>query len=270
MSSVAVCARALDIPAEVRSDSAGGVGVLAGHFAVFNQWTEIRSAWEGNFVERVAPTAFDRAFSGDVARFRVLYDHGKDPSVGNKPLGAIRSLGPDDIGAAYEVDLFDASYVRDLIPALKAGQMGASFRFSVPKNGDQWNNKPDPSDYNPGRLPERTITDLDLYEFGPVTFPAYAGATAGMRSTTDEWVDRLLNDPRFAARFRDRVGPNVHDRLVHDLTDGERGGDPESADGAEGDGTTGRTASGDADGSNGDLIRLPWPLLAARLKLARS
>jgi len=29
-------------------------------------------------------------------------------------------------------------------------------------------------------LPERTIREAKLYEFGPVTFPTYAGATAGL------------------------------------------------------------------------------------------
>jgi len=44
------------------------------------------------------------------------------------------------------------------------------------------NDKPERSDYNPDALPERTIHEVELFEFGPVTFPAYAGATAGVRS----------------------------------------------------------------------------------------
>jgi hypothetical protein len=32
-------------------------------------------------------------------------------------------------------------------------------------------------------LPERTIKELRLFEFGPVTFPAYQSATAGVRSS---------------------------------------------------------------------------------------
>jgi hypothetical protein len=53
---------------------------------------------------------------------------------------------------------------------------------------------------------QRTIDSVQLYEFGPVTFPAYAEATAGLRSTTDEFYDRLLHDPKFLARFQARVG----------------------------------------------------------------
>jgi hypothetical protein len=48
--------------------------------------------------------------------------------------------------------------------------------------------KPGRSTYNPKALPERTIREAKVMEFGPVTFPAYEGATAGVRSLTDWWL----------------------------------------------------------------------------------
>ncbi len=49
---------------------------------------------------------------------------------------------------------------------------------------------------NPQGLPERTISELRLYEFGPVLFPAYQGATAAVRSMTDEFLfAALIEDP---------------------------------------------------------------------------
>ena len=105
----------------------------------------------------------------------------------------------------FRSDLFDASYVRDLKPAIAAGQMGSSFRFQV--TGEEETLPSKPTDWNPEKLPERTITNVVLYEFGPVTFPAYADASAGVRSTTDEFLERLMSDPKFVARFIDRVGP---------------------------------------------------------------
>jgi hypothetical protein len=55
---------------------------------------------------------------------------------------------------------------------------------------------PDPSESNPDGLPERTIKEARLMEFGPVTFPAYAGATAGVRSGTDDFLIRCFEqDP---------------------------------------------------------------------------
>jgi hypothetical protein len=66
-------------------------------------------------------------------------------------------------------------------------------------------------------MDERTLTDMDLYEFGPVTFPAYDEATAGVRCGTDEFLDSLAKDPRFVARFTERAGLVVTERLIEAL-----------------------------------------------------
>jgi HK97 family phage prohead protease len=171
----------------------GRLGTLAGHFATFNAWTTIDSAYEGKFRERIAPGAFRKTFDENRNGMRVLFQHGKDPQIGDKVLGPIDILREDDVGAYYEVPLLDTSYNRDLIPGLEAGLYGASFRFRVLRQNV--NKKP-----NDGGMPERTVSEAAVKEFGPVTFPAYEGATAGMRSMTDEFVFmNLLNDP---ARLR--------------------------------------------------------------------
>lgn len=184
---------------------------MFGHFAVFDTWTTIQSRFEGNFLERVGDTAFNDTFKERRSKIRVLYDHGKDPSIGNKPLGAPQILEPRDGGAYYEVPLFDTPYVRDLHPALDAQQLGASFRFAV--TGEEWVDPKRSTDHNPNMLPERTITKVDLYEFGPVTFPAYDDATAGIRSRTDWFIDQL-GDPLFLARLTERVGLHVVEQIL--------------------------------------------------------
>lgn len=89
--------------------------------------------------------------------------------------------------------MFDTSYNRDLIPALEAGALGASFRFRVVRE-DVIDNPKKVS--NADGLPERTILEAKVAEFGPVTFPAYAGATAGVRSLTDDLImRRFLQQP---------------------------------------------------------------------------
>lgn len=184
-----------------------GMPTLYGHFARFNEWTEIDSLWEGRFLERIAPGAFKRTINNNRNHMRVLFNHGSDPSIGDKVLGSITDLREDGDGAAYEVGLFDTSYVRDLLPGLEAGQYGASFRFRVVH--EEIKDKPERSDHNPEGLPERTIKEAEVMEFGPVTFPAYAGATAGVRSLTDEFiVGRFVTEPK---RLREMI-ENVPER----------------------------------------------------------
>lgn len=180
---------------ELRASDTEQPPTMFGHFTVFNEWTTVDSVWEGNFMERIAPGSFSKTIEQNRSDIKVLFQHGEDPQVGDKPLGAIAELREDDTGPYYEVPLLNAPYVReDILPGLEAGLYGASFRFRVVR--DEMVDKPKRSDHNPDGLPERTIKEVKLYEFGPVTFPAYASATAGVRSLTDEFIfDRFRSKP---------------------------------------------------------------------------
>jgi HK97 family phage prohead protease len=183
--------RAISGELELRDNQDDAGPTMVGHFARFNEWTEIDSVFEGNFMERVAPGAFRKTFAENRDRMRVLFQHGQDPQIGDKPLGSIDVLEEDKRGAYYEVPLLDAPYVRDnILPGLRAGLYGASFRFSVQR--EEFNRDTQPSEHNPQALPERTLKEIAVREFGPVTFPAYPGATAGVRSLTDEFYRRAL------------------------------------------------------------------------------
>jgi signal peptide peptidase SppA len=166
---------------------------LVGHFAVTNEWAEIRSIREGHFLERLAPGAFVKTFRERGDKIKCLFNHGKDPQIGQKPLGVPERLDEDNIGAAYSVPLLNAHYVRELVPGLQAGAYGASFLFkSMREKVDQ---RPQRSEYNPQGITERTVVEAFVYEFGPCVFGAYDGATAGVRSITD-----LLEDVDAVAR----------------------------------------------------------------------
>jgi HK97 family phage prohead protease len=220
--------------AQIRSaDSDGNDDILFGHFAVFETWTEINSSREGHFMERVVPGAFSDTLERNAKRIRVLFDHGQDPSVGNKPLGVPLSVHEDTVGAAFNVKLFDVPYVNELKPAIRAGQMGSSFRFSVRSGGDQWVIPKKTTDYNPKGLKERTVFLTDVYEFGPVPFPAYADATSGLRSMTDDYFARLLLDPATMARYIERVGPNVASKVLSGITAADGSVPIHAADGPE-------------------------------------
>jgi HK97 family phage prohead protease len=180
--------------------AADGQPRLGGHFCVFNEWTEIRE-FGGYFLERFIPGAFKKTIADRRDKVRCLFQHGQDPQVGDKPLGPIEELKEDDKGVFYSVPLLDTSYNADLIKGLRAGIYGASFRFRVIRESRDEN--PPKSTHNPNGLPERTIEEAGLMEFGPVTFPAYEGATAGLRmfSLTDHFLRSQDMEPRVVERM---------------------------------------------------------------------
>lgn len=178
---------------EVRAEG-DAMPTLVGHFSRFNEWYEIHSYWEGDFIERFAPGAFAESFrkhwdESDPHKTKVQFQHGYDYSVGERLLGKLTELREDGEGGFYEAPLFDTSYNRDLAPGLEAGEYGASFRFRV--TAESWNKEPAPSDHNPHGLPERTITGALVFEVGPVAFGASPTATAGLRSMTDDYYEQV-------------------------------------------------------------------------------
>ena len=182
---------------ELRDASEGDAPTLFGHFSVFNQWAEIDSMWEGNFMERIAPGAFAKTFRE--SRQKILLQHGRDPQLGQKPIAALDAGFPreDETGAYYEARLLDGMPPL-VVSGLREGQYGASFTFTVMR--EDIVNEPKASAYNPKALPERTVREVQCPEFGPVTWGAYDNATSGVRSLTDEFMlDRLLGDRKLLA-----------------------------------------------------------------------
>jgi HK97 family phage prohead protease len=238
----AVSGVALRDAGEEGSGDASGP-VMEGHFAVFNTWTEIDS-WEGTFLERFAPGAFKKTITENRESMKVLFQHGYDYVIGDKPLGPIDELLEDETGAFYAVPLLDARYVReDVQPGLEAGLYGASFRFRVIR--EELDEEPGVSDYNPRGLPERTVKEAQVPEFGPVTFPAYESASAGMRSlepgelVAQAALERLRERDaafaqdvavRFAARSIERKDESNDKPTSPDEPDAEQAVDDEMAE----------------------------------------
>lgn len=183
----------------VEDDDADG-SLMFGHCAVFNEWTEIDSVFEGRFLERIVPGAFKKTIRENRSTVKVQFDHGYDLHINDALLGPIDELREDDAGLYYEVPLLDTDYNRDRILPMLQGRLmngdqrgsllGASFQFRVLQ--DAWVTEPKRSDHNPDGYPERTIKEVRLYEFGPVVWPAYDQATAGCRSLTDHFLQRRL------------------------------------------------------------------------------
>jgi phage head maturation protease len=172
-----------------------GAQTLVVHFARFGEWTEIDSWFEGRFMEQIRQGAFSDSF---VARMpKITFNHGRDPELGDKLLGHPVTTREDDTEATAEAPLFPG-VPQLVVDGLRAGAYGSSFRFGV--DDEEIVHRPEPSDHNPEGLPERTIVKASVFEAGPVTFPAYANATAGVRSLTDEFRPASETVAELAAR----------------------------------------------------------------------
>ena len=203
-----------------------GVRTLVGYAARFNSDTVINS-WEGQFIERIAPGAFKRTLKNNGSQIKVLFNHGMDPQIGDKPLGRATVMKEDDQGLYVEVPLSRTSYNDDLIALLEDGALsGMSFRFSVPEGGDTWD-----MPKRKGQLPVRTLSEVKMAEFGPVTFPAYQATTAGVRSIEHLSAWNHLSEEKRDAIFEilGTSPPTPGDPTVEDEPAIPNAGDPERA-----------------------------------------
>lgn len=212
-------APALDRPRVARAeddDTAAddAMPVMTVEFSRFDTWYEIDSWWEGRFLERTKRGAFKRTIKSQGAGgVKVLFNHGRDMQIHQKVLGVASLLEERESSPYMEVPLLDTSYNRDLVPGLEAGAYGSSFMFEV--IGESWNREPGQADHNPEGLPERTITEVKLFEAGPVTWPANPDATAGLRSGVD-WLMAELAE-RDSDQYQELVRSFAAFRALHGL-----------------------------------------------------
>jgi len=194
------------MPVRAADSDSDALAVMEVRFSVFDTWYEINSWWEGRFLERTQRGSFAKTISESALRTKVLFNHGHDFSIGEKLLGQVESLSEESDSPVGVVPLFDTSYNRDLLPGLRAGAYGSSFMFRVIK--EEWDDEPGRSEHNPDGIPERTITEVRLFEFGPVTWPANPDATSGLRcaSGTDTYYELLRSrDPQRVETLRSRI-----------------------------------------------------------------
>jgi HK97 family phage major capsid protein len=147
-----------------------------------DQWAEIQSVSEGHFMERFARSAYRKTMAE--AKPKILFNHGKDVTIGEKVIATTDEVGEDAVSPYARGQILDG-LPELVVSGLREGVYGASHRFSVVR--ESWTDKPAGGPHNPNKLPERTITEARLYELGPVTWPAYAQASASLRSLTDEY-----------------------------------------------------------------------------------
>lgn len=155
---------------EVRAADDGDGFTLEGYAAVFDTPTRINS-WEGQFDEQLTRGAFTKTLK---ERTPVMqFDHGHDIATGSVPIAAIEDIREDKQGLYVRARLFDNPRVEPIRQAIAGGAIdGMSFRFRVIR--EEWDESEE--------IPVRTIKEVDLFEIGPVVFPAYEATSVGVRS----------------------------------------------------------------------------------------
>lgn len=185
--------RGVDTSVELRA-AADGSKSLVGAAAVFKRYSQNL----GGFVEVLAPEAFTPALQRG-SNVAGLVNH--DPSwlLATTGSGTL-SLAQDDEAFRYVMglDMTDPDAQRAAAKIGTGKMPGSSFSFRVAPGGDSW------SQTDQG-FPLRTIRSIDeLFDVGPVTFPAYLDtqgdtAATALRSLAEQ-IDRPLEDLVAAAR----------------------------------------------------------------------
>jgi HK97 family phage prohead protease len=167
-------------------ERAGAMPVITGYASVFYREGDPSTEYEmwpaDNYgprvVERIMPGAFDRALKEDDVVG--LFNHDSSKVLGRSGAGTMR-LSVDATGLKYEIDPPDTQEARGLIESLRRGDVkGSSFMF-LPRDTSRRDVAADPAAGKPAEMViERR--DVQLFDVGPVTFPAYPGATSGVRS----------------------------------------------------------------------------------------
>lgn len=186
-----------DVNVETRTKDGDTVHTLTGYAAVYYREGDAATEFRmfDDLVERIMPGALSAMAREDDVR--ALVNHDPNKLLGRTTSGTLR-LFDDDIGLRYEIDVADTQSRRDAIESVKRRDMtGSSFAFltSGGKRGKVvWSEE--------GNQDVREIHNLEGFDVGPVTYPAYTGTTSEARDLISAERDaaRRLRDGRSRER----------------------------------------------------------------------
>jgi HK97 family phage prohead protease len=155
-----------------------------------------RNVYEEIAREAVQNYDFSR---GDVIS---AFNHNFEKILGRTSANTL-AITKDNTGMRYSIpSLPNTSYGNDLKEQLSRGDVkGSSFVFTIAEGGETW------TEIEGGML--RTITQFDeVFEVGPVVFPAYVDTTAAKRSlegrTTNELEIKQIQTVDFQTELRSK------------------------------------------------------------------
>ncbi len=127
----------------------------------------------GVFREKLAPGVFKRSLAGDID-VRSFFNHNPDHVLGRQSAKTLEVSESDD-GLSFRAEMPATSWADDLMVSIgRRDVSGVSFQFQVVEGGDEWKEKDGET--------TRIVRDADLFEIGPVTFPAYPDSDVSLRA----------------------------------------------------------------------------------------
>ncbi len=157
---------------EVRAS--GDKRKVSGYAATYNT----RSGNLGGFYEQIASGAFDRVLRSKPDCVLTI-NHDASKLLARTASGTLR-LSADSKGLAFDADLPNTSYARDLSESLSRGDLNScSFAFSLGPGDDDWS---DELDEERSLIRVRTIRNFNqLHDCAIVSNPAYPGTSVDAR-----------------------------------------------------------------------------------------
>jgi HK97 family phage prohead protease len=172
---------------EVRA-SAAEHRTIGGYAAKFNKPSQNL----GGFVERIAPTAFNRARGNGWPDALARYNHDDNMLLGTTAARTLR-LDVDEVGLLYAVDVPETR--ADVYELVTRGDVNkSSFAFPRPsKENQEWGL----TDQN---YPQRTLLEIGLRDVAPCSsaIAAYTDTSTALRSLA-ETMDAELEEIRTLA-----------------------------------------------------------------------
>ena len=161
---------------EFRAADDGDGLTVSGYIAKFGERTVIQD-WLGEYTEEIKRGAFAKTLAErGPGKVKMQFNHGHDPAFGALPIGVWTDLREDRKGLYGEGRIHDTWHTIPIRAAIESGALdGQSFKF---KTIGETMRKAD----KPGELDHRTLTEVALFEAGPVVHPAYEGTSVGVRS----------------------------------------------------------------------------------------
>lgn len=162
--------RSIDGDGEGTGEGDSPLPMIEGYAAVFwNDQPTTQYMLYDDLAERIMPGCFDRAIREDDCRG--LFNHDPNQLLARTVSGTLR-LSVDRTGLKYSIDPPDTDVGQVVVAALRRGDLsGSSFSF-IPTEV-LWREEE--------KLLIREIHQVQLFDVGPVTYPAYEATTSGLR-----------------------------------------------------------------------------------------